>query len=124
MNVELIVVRHAAVIFQRLGSARLLVQRCHRNIADFKKLGSGEEDKVRRVVVNRIHHAAFIEKHGGQPALLNFDAARQPRRARPYDCYIKLLHSSPSPLVTLNYRSAPTFSYTPWSAAGREFGSF
>ena len=43
MNLELVMIRHAPIIFQSFGTRRLLVHACHRNVTNLQKLRSGEK---------------------------------------------------------------------------------
>jgi hypothetical protein len=61
---------HAAIVLQRFRARWLFAQAGHRDIADLQQLGRGEERHVRGVVINRVHHATFVNHHGPLAALL------------------------------------------------------
>src|SRR5258708_7452457 len=73
MDVELVVIGYAAVVLERFGAAGLLVERGHRNVADFEQLRRGEEDQIDGVVVNRVDHATLVEQHWMEAALLQLN---------------------------------------------------
>src|SRR5262249_748122 len=93
-DVELVVVRHPAVILQRFGAHGFLVERGHGDVADFEQLGCGEEDEVGRVVVNRVDDAAFVDEDGVDTAARKLDAAGEARGSRADDDYVGGLHYS------------------------------
>src|SRR5579884_688386 len=61
VNVELVMIRNAPVILQRLRAAGFFVERRHGDVADFEQLGSGEENEINGVVVNRVDYTALIK---------------------------------------------------------------
>ena len=63
VDIELVMIGNAPVVFERFGATGLFVERGHRNIADFEQLGRGEKDQVDRIVIDRVDDAAFIEQH-------------------------------------------------------------
>ena len=81
VDVELVVVGDAAIVFERFGAARLFIKRGHGNVADFEKLGRGEENQIDGVMVKRIDDAAFIKQHGFEAAPFEFDATGETGRA-------------------------------------------
>ena len=54
MHIELVVFGYAAIVFERFGAVGFLVHRRHRYVADLEQLRRGEEDHVRRVVIERV----------------------------------------------------------------------
>ncbi len=93
---ELVQVRNPPVILQRFAANRLLVERGHRNVADFQQLGRGEEHHVGGVVVERVHHAALIDQKRPQAAPLQLDAAGQSGGAGAHHDGVVAAHSSDS----------------------------
>src|ERR1022692_2300077 len=82
LDIQLEVVRRAAIVLQRLMPVGLLVEAGHGDVADFEQFGRGEEDHVGRVVVEGIHHAAFFDQQGADAALLQLDSTGQAGRPR------------------------------------------
>ena len=78
MNIQLEVVRHAAIVLQRLMPVGLLVEAGHGDVADFEQLRRGEEHHVGGVVIKRVDHAAFIDQHRAHAAALQLDSAGEP----------------------------------------------
>src|SRR5215831_6685036 len=75
VDIQLVVIRHAAVVLERLSAVGLLVQAGHRDVADFKQLRSREERHVGGVIVERVRDAALFDEDRIQAAPLEFDAA-------------------------------------------------
>src|SRR5262245_26592338 len=67
----------AAIIFQSLDAYRFFALADERKVADFEQLGRGEENQLRRVVVERIDDAAFFERQATEPRPLSLDRAGQ-----------------------------------------------
>src|SRR6185503_17922014 len=84
VDIQLVVIRYAAVVFQGLGPIGLLVQASHGNVADFEQLGSGEERHVGRVVIERIGNTALFEENHVEIATLQLDATGESGRTRPH----------------------------------------
>src|SRR3954454_20881849 len=76
MNVQFVVIGNTPVVLQAFSTSRLLVQRCHRDVADLEELRRREEHQIDRVVVDRIDDTAFVEKDDVQPAFFELDTAR------------------------------------------------
>src|SRR5579872_7087262 len=75
VDVELIVVGDAAVVFQGFGTAGLFGQAGHGDVADLEQLRGGEEDQIDRIVVDGVYYAALLDQDGLQAAALQLDAA-------------------------------------------------
>ncbi len=100
-NVEAVIFGDAAIIFQRFGAAGLFVERSHRQAADFEQLRRGEEHHVRRIVVERIDHAALFDEDGVQAALLQLNATGQASGTGANDDDVELLHGYNIPSTVL-----------------------
>src|ERR1035437_196070 len=109
VDIQAIVLGDLAVVLQRLGAIRLLIQTRHRDVADFEQLRRREEGHIGGIVINRIHHAPLLDQHRLHAALLEFDPAREAGRSRPH-------HQCVEPLRHL-YNFPSTFLYTASSAA-------
>jgi len=92
MNIELIMIGHAAIIFQRLSASRLFIEGRHGKITDFEQFGRCEKHHVRGVIVDGIHHAALFKQDRAHPALLQFDSAGQTRRSGANHHHVVALH--------------------------------
>ena len=86
--------RHLAVIFQRLLPIRLLVGTAERDVADLQQLRRGKEGHVRRVMKQRIAQAALVNQQGIEACILRIDGASQARRPGPNHKYIDSLARS------------------------------
>ena len=65
-----------------------------RDVADFQKFRSGEEHHVRRIVVNRVDHAALVDNQGRKANFLRFDGTGQPGGAGSDDQYVAAIVSA------------------------------
>ena len=92
MDVEMVVISNAAIVFQGFGAAGLFVERRHGDIADFEKLGRSEKNQVDGVVVERVCDATLVEQYGLETALLQVNAAGKTRGTGAYNSYVKLFH--------------------------------
>ena len=70
VNFELKVIGYPTVILKRFDAIWFLVQTRHRDVADFKQLRRREKNHVRRVVIERIHHAALFNQQRRTAPLL------------------------------------------------------
>ena len=82
-HIQLIVVRHLAVVLQRLIARGLLVGAGERDVADLQQLRRGKEGHVGRVVKDRVAQAALVHQHRPHPAPAALDGARQAGRTSP-----------------------------------------
>ncbi len=92
-DVQLVVVRRAAVVLERLGAGRLLSEGRHGEFADLEQFGRGEEHHIGGVVVERIDDAALFEENGVEPAPLQLDPAGQSGRTGADNNHVKFAHS-------------------------------
>ena len=96
VNVELEMVRHATVVFQRLCAVWLFVEAGHRNVTDFQQFRGGKENQVGGVMVKRVHHAAFFNQQGIEAAQFQLDSAGKPGGSSPDHQRIERRHNLPS----------------------------
>src|SRR6478672_484193 len=68
--------RHVAVVLQRLGAVGLLVGCGKRNVANLQQLRRGKENHVRRIVKQRVHQAALVHHNGSKPGALRLNGTR------------------------------------------------
>ena len=76
-EVQPIVFRDLAIVFERLIAVWLLVGAGEGYVANLKQLGSGEKGHVRRIVKERVAEATLVNEHGAQAYALDLDRARQ-----------------------------------------------
>jgi len=76
----MVVLRNFAVVLQSFFPSGFLPGRGERDVANFKQLGSGEEQHVRRIVIQRIHQTAFVEDDDSKSDFLCFDGAGEAGR--------------------------------------------
>src|SRR5579872_6523052 len=81
MNIQLVMVGDAAVIFQSFGAAGLFRETGHGDIADLEQLRRGEENEIDRIVVDRVDDAALLDQDGLHAAFLQFDSTSESRGA-------------------------------------------
>ena len=81
-NVELVMSRDLAIVFERLIPRRFGVRAGEGNATDFQQLGSGKERHVRGIVEDRVANAALVDQHHAKPSLLCLDGGSQPGRPR------------------------------------------
>src|SRR5260370_11779202 len=62
MDVQLVVIGDAAVVFQSFGAAGLPPEAGHGNVADLEQLWRCEEYEVRRIVGDRVDDAALLNQ--------------------------------------------------------------
>src|SRR6266480_4370570 len=88
VNVQLVMLGDAAVVLQRLLPRGLEMSCVEWDLADFQKFRRGEEHHVRRIVVNRVDHAALVDDQSLQANLLRFDGTSQPSGPSSDDQYV------------------------------------
>ena len=74
-GLDAVMLGRSAVILQRLRARGLAARARERQVADLHALGRGEEKHVRRVVVERIAQAAFVDHQRPQACALSLDGA-------------------------------------------------
>ena len=79
-NVELVMSRNLAIVFERLIPRRFGVGAGEGNAADFQQLGSGEERHVCGIVKDRVANAALVNQRHAKASLFCLDGGGQPGR--------------------------------------------
>ncbi len=82
-DVQIVVLGHLAVVFQRLVAIGLLVRAGEGHVADLKQLRRGEKRHVRGVVEEGVAEAALVDQKRCKACTLRLDRAGQPGRACP-----------------------------------------
>ena len=79
-NVQIVVLGHLAIVFQRLVAIGLLVRAGEGHVADLQQLRRREKRHVRGVVEQRVAEAALVDQKRRKTRPLRLDRAGQPRR--------------------------------------------
>src|SRR5260370_37974936 len=82
---EAIVFRSLPVVFERFIPGWFFPSTCKGEVTDFEELGSGEEQHVGRIVVERITEAAIVNNQGTHSGTLSFDGQNESGRTRPHE---------------------------------------
>src|SRR5438445_12948975 len=84
-DVQSVVLRYLAVVFQRLGAIGFLVRAGKGHDADIKQLRGGKKRHVRGVVEEGVADAALVHQKRQKACTLRIDCAGQSGRRGPYD---------------------------------------
>src|SRR5689334_11082034 len=119
MDRQVVEVRHAPIVLERLGARGFDVDAGERNVADLEPLPRGEEGHVGRIAVKRIDEAALLDQQQLQIAASGFNAAREPGRPAAHDQNVQqLLHSRSVPPSQRAVDSEQSAGKRPISAKG------
>lgn len=76
-DVECVVFGGAAIIFEGFGARGFAAEGSHREIADLHAFGSGEENHIGWIVIERVAEAAFVDDERTKAGAFGFDGASE-----------------------------------------------
>ena len=79
-NVQLVIGRDQAIVFERLVACRFGVGAGEGNAANLQQLRGGKERHVRGIVKDRVANAALVDQRHAKASLLRLDGRGQPGR--------------------------------------------